>query len=212
MLKEKTSSFEIGGVMNIPPDQEKSYKSVLAVGTNIPVSELSDVIQNASDFVLFLVSPESTSGNLVPRLHLASLQPGYPERFFLELQYAGDHAQAMEHALKGEYALCAFGSNEYDKLGADTVRLRKLWVSPVIPPGPVVFRKALSGSLREELQKTLLGLHADNPAAFEAIKTGWTEFSSADKYRVVEDSYYEGLLKLSVNREVAMKIIRDFMK
>ncbi|MBL7842222.1 MAG: phosphate/phosphite/phosphonate ABC transporter substrate-binding protein [Cyclobacteriaceae bacterium] len=212
MLKEKSQAYETGVVLNIPKEKENAYKSVLVTGANIPENTLEEVVAHAADFVLVLVSPGSTSGNLVPRLKLASLQPGYPERFFLEIQYTNNHALAAQRALKGEVALCAFGSNEYYKLGADTVRMKKLWESPAIPLGPVVYRKKLPESLRDELQKSLLRLHVQNPEALEAIKSGWTEALPADRYISVADDYYESLLRLSNNPAVSMSIIKNFAK
>lgn len=212
MLKEKSQAYETGVVLNIPKEKENAYKSVLVTGANIPENTLEEVVAHAADFVLVLVSPGSTSGNLVPRLKLASLQPGYPERFFLEIQYTNNHALAAQRALKGEVALCAFGSNEYYKLGADTVRMKKLWESPAIPLGPVMYRKKLPESLRDELQKSLLRLHVHNPEALEAIKSGWTEALPADRYISVADDYYESLLRLSNNPAVSMSIIKNFAK
>lgn len=210
MLKEQSSAWETGAVLTVPADKLNAYKSVLVTGRNIPESNLHEILTNASDFTLVLVSPGSTSGNLVPRLKLASMQPGYPERFFLEVQYAKTHQAAMERALNGEFAVCAFGSNEYYSLGADTVKLKKLWESPPIPLGPVVYRKSLSESLRDELQKALLELHDQNPEALESIKSGWTEAAPANRFIKVDDSYYESLLQLSNNRDVALMIIRHF--
>jgi len=212
MLKEKSQAYEAGVVLNIPKEKENAYKSVIATGANISENTLEQIVANASDFVLVLVSPGSTSGNLVPRLKLASLQPGYPERFFLEVQYTNNHALAAQRALKGEVGLCAFGSAEYYNLGADTVRLKKLWESPPIPLGLVVYRKKLPVSLRDELQKSLLELHKKNPEALESIKAGWTEPLPADRYISVTDDYYESLLKLSNNPTVSMSIIRNFAK
>lgn len=212
MLKEKSQAYEAGVVLNIPKEKENAYKSVIATGANIPENTLEQIVSNASDFVLVLVNPGSTSGNLVPRLKLASLQPGYPERFFLEVQYTNNHALAAQRALKGEVALCAFGSGEYYNLGADTVKLKKLWESPPIPLGPVVYRKKLPISLRDELQNALLELHTKNPEALESIKAGWTEAIPADRYISVSDDYYESLLKLSNNPSISMSIIRNFAK
>ncbi|MBX2961423.1 MAG: PhnD/SsuA/transferrin family substrate-binding protein [Cyclobacteriaceae bacterium] len=212
MLKEKSQAYEAGVVLNIPKEKENAYKSVIATGANISENTLEQVVANASDFVLVLVNPGSTSGNLVPRLKLASMQPGYPERFFLEVQYTNNHALAVARALKGEVALCAFGSAEYYKLGADTVKLKKLWESPPIPLGPVVYRKKLPVSLRDELQKALLELHIQNPEALESIKAGWTEAIPADRYIPVTDAYYESLLQLSNNPSVSMTIIRNFAR
>lgn len=210
LLREQTSTYEIAAAFHLPDEAASVYKSLIVSPKENRVKSLQDGIARASDNILILVSPGSTSGNLVPRLKLASMMEGDPEMFFLELQYAGRHDLALQNMLKEKYALAAFGSDEYYKLGTDTAKIEKLWESPPIPLGPVVYKKELPENLKNSLKKALLELHEENPEAMEAIKAGWTEAKPADRYEVVDNTYYESLLQLAGNRERAMKIIRKF--
>jgi phosphonate transport system substrate-binding protein len=212
MLREFSTDYEISAAFSIPPNEESNYKAILAVGRNVPVKTLDDVVSNAAEFVLTLVSTGSTSGNLIPRLLLASKQPGIPERFFLEVMYTNSHRKSIDYALAGDYSLCAFGSTEYYGLGADTVKLKKLWESPPIPLGPVVLRKAISSSIKGQVQQSLLNLHTTSPEVLNHLKAGWTEFKPADRFQIVTDVYYDELWKLSGNKDVALLIIKQFNK
>jgi phosphate/phosphite/phosphonate ABC transporter binding protein len=212
MLKEQTSSFEISAALHLPDSAASVYKSVIVSPRTNRVRSLQDGVARASDNVLILVSPGSTSGNIVPRLKLASMMEGDPEMFFLEVQYAERHDVALQNMLTENFAIAAFGSDEYYKLGADTVKIDKLWESPPIPLGPVVCKKDLPENLKNSLKMALLELHEQNTEALESVKSGLTEAKPADKYIVIDDTYYESLINLAGNRERAMKIIRKFAR
>lgn len=212
MLREQTQAFEISGALHLPDQAASVYKTVIVTPKENRVKSLKDGISNAGDNFLMLVSPGSTSGNLVPRLKIASMMEDDPEMFFLEVQYAGTHQLALQNMVKEKFALAAFGSEEYYKLGADTINLTKLWESASIPLGPVVCKKQLSENIKSSLQKILLELHKQNAAALESVKAGWTEAIPADRFMVIDDSYYESLIDLSGNRERSMKIIRKFAR
>ena len=212
LLREQNSLYEISAALHLPDVAASVYKSVIVSPRKNGVNSLETGVARASDNILILVSPGSTSGNLVPRLKLASLMEDDPEMFFLELQYAERHDLALQNMLKEGFALAAFGSEEYYKLGADTVNITKLWESPPIPLGPVVCKKELPENIKITLKKALLELQEQNPEALELVKAGWTEAKPADRYWVVDDTYYEGLINLAGNRERAMKIIRKFAR
>ncbi len=212
MLREQTNAYEISAALHLPDEAASIYKSVIVTPKENRMHTLQDAVARAGDNMLILVSPGSTSGNLVPRLKLASMMEDDPEMFFLELQYAERHNLALQNMLKEKFAIAAFGAEEYYKLGADTLRLTKLWESPPILLGPVVCRKELSENLKNALKKELLELHEQNQEALESVKSGWTEANPADQYMVVDDAYYESLLKLAGNRDRAMKIIRKFAR
>jgi phosphonate transport system substrate-binding protein len=213
MLREQTNAYEISAVLHLPSDAASVYKTVIVANKQTRIRTLENGVKNASDNLLVLVSPGSTSGNLVPRLKLASMMEGDPEPAFVEVQYRERHDLALQVALAGsEYALAAFGSEEYYKLGADTIKLDKLWESPPIPLGPVVCKRALSDQLKELLQKTLLQLHEQNSVALEAAKAGWTEAKPADYFIKIDDLYYDGLINMAGDRDRAMRIIRKFAR
>ncbi len=212
MLKEQTSSYEISAALHLPDEAASVYKSVIVSPRINRVASIEDGILRAPDNVLILVSPGSTSGNLVPRLKLVSLMEDDPEMFFLEVQYAERHDLALQNMLTQGYSIAALGSEEYYKLGADTVKVDLLWESPPIPLGPVVCKKELPEDIKISLKKALLELHEQNPEALELVKSGWTEAKPADRYMIVDDTYYESLTKLAGNRERAMRIIRKFAR
>lgn len=212
MLKEQTSLFEISAALHLPDSAASVYKSVIVSPRTNRVRSLQEGVSRASDNMLILVSPGSTSGNLVPRLKFASMMEGDPEMFFLEVRYAERHDVALQNMLTENFALAAFGSDEYYKLGTDTVKVDKLWESLPIPLGPVVCRKDLPENIKNSLKITLLELHIQNPEALGSVKSGWTEAKPADKYMVIDDRYYESLIELAGNRDRAMKIIRRFAK
>lgn len=212
ILREQTNSYEISAALHLPDSAASVYKSVIVTPRDNNFKSLDEATRSAGDLFLILVSPGSTSGNLVPRLKLATVMEDDPEMFFLELQYAERHDLALQNMLKEKFAIAAFGSDEYYKLGADTVKVIKLWESPPIPLGPVVCRKELSESFKNSLKQALLDLHEQNAEALESVKAGWTEAKPADKYMTVDDTYYESLIKLAGNKDRAMKIIRKFAR
>jgi phosphonate transport system substrate-binding protein len=212
ILKEQTSSYEISAALHLPDSAASVYKTVIVSSKENKLQSLQEGVANAGDYFLMLVSPGSTSGNLVPRLKLASMMPDDPELFFVEVQYAQRHDVALQNMLKEKFSIAAFGSDEYYKLGADTVKVEKLWESPPIPLGPVVCKKDLPENLKNSLKTALLELHEQNAEALESVKAGWTEARPADKYMVVDDSYYESLINMAGNKERAMKIIRKFAR
>src|SRR5688572_27172164 len=81
MLREQTSSFEISAALHLPDKEASLYKSVIVSPRENPVASLNDALRGASDNFLILVSAGSTSGNLVPRLKIASLMEDDPELF-----------------------------------------------------------------------------------------------------------------------------------
>lgn len=212
MLREQNSAYEIAAALHLPNEAASVYRSVIVSPKANHIPSLHAAADRAGDNLLLFVSPGSTSGNLVPRLKLASLMPDDPEKFFIELHYTQRHDAALQQALTETHAIAACGSDEYYKLGADTTKFTVLWMSEPIPLGPVVVKKALSESLKISIQTALLELHAQNASALEAIKAGWTEARPADKFVMIDDTYYEGLINLAGNRDRALRIIKRFAR
>jgi phosphonate transport system substrate-binding protein len=212
MLREQTSAYEISAALHLPDEVASVYQSVIVSPKANNITSLRTAVDRAGDNLLIFVSPGSTSGNLVPRLKLASMMPDDPEKFFMELQYAQRHDVALQQALTETYAIASCGSDEYYKLGADTAKFDLLWMSDPIPLGPVVVKKELSENLKISIKNALLQLHTENISALESIKAGWTEARPADKFVVIDDLYYQSLINLAGNRERAMLIIKKFAR
>lgn len=212
LLREQSTQYQISAALHIPENVASTYTTTIVTTKESGISSLNDAVKNAADNFLILVSEGSTSGNLVPRLKLTSMLADDPEKYFLEVRYAGTHQQAIKQMMEEKFAIAAFGSDEYIKLGADTTKVKLLWESPPIQLGPVVCKKSLSENIKNQLQNALLALHHQNVQALDAVKAGWTEAKPADKYMVVDDSYYEGLINLAGNKEKAYRIIKRFAR
>jgi phosphonate transport system substrate-binding protein len=212
LSREITQSYEISAALHLPNDAASVYRSVIVSPKVNRTTTLKDAVDRASDNYLVLVSPGSTSGNLVPRLKLASMLPDDPEKFFVEVQYAERHDAALKLALEEKFAIASCGSDEYYKLGADTAKFDLLWKSEPIQLGPVLAQKNLSENLKKSLQKALLELGEQNPEALESIKAGWTEAQPADGYRVIDYAYYESLILLTGDKAKALRIIKKFAR
>jgi phosphonate transport system substrate-binding protein len=212
ILREQISTFEISAALHLPDSTASHYTSVIISPKSNKIKSLDDGIARAGDNVLFLVAPASTSGNLVPRLKFASLREEEPELYFMEVRYADRHDLALQNMLTEKFAMAAFGSNEYYKMGADTANVRKLWESPPIPLGPVVCKKNLPENIKISLKTALLELNKENAEALESVKAGWTEAKFADYFMAIDDAYYDQILNLCGNRERAMMIIKKFAR
>lgn len=212
LSREVTQHYEVSATLHLPDTAASVYRSVIVSPKVNHTTTLERAVERASDNYLVLVSPGSTSGNLVPRLKLASMLPDDAEKLFVEVQYAQTHAAALTLALEEKYAIASCGSDEFYKLGADTARFDLLWKSEPIQLGPVVVRKELPENLKITLQNTLLELREQNPEALEAIKAGWTEAMPADFYTVYDEAYYNNLLELAGDKQKALRIIKRFAR
>ena len=212
LSREVTQAYEISAALHLPKEAASVYRSVMVSPKANRTTILKDAVDRAGDNYLVLVSPGSTSGNLVPRLKLASMLPDDPEKFFVEVQYAERHDAALKLALEEKFAIASCGSDEYYKLGADTARFDLLWKSEPIQLGPVLVKKTLSENLKISLQKALLALDEQNPEALSAIKEGWTEARPADRYMIITPEYYEGLILLAGDKAKALRIIKKFAR
>lgn len=212
LSREVTDSYERSATLFVRKEEFSNYRSVIVTPKINHTPTLKLAIERASDNYLVLVSPGSTSGNLIPRLKIASMLPDDPEKFFVEVQYAERHDEALRLALEEKFALASCGIDEYYKLGADTAKFDLLWKSEPIPLGPVVVRKGLSENLKIGIQNAFLELREQNPEALEAIKAGWTEAKAAEYFTVVDEDYYDSLIELAGDKEKALKIIKKFAR
>jgi len=199
--------------MHIEKDAIDNYKSVLLT-SNDKIGDYSEIKDNADKITMMFVKEGSTSGNLVPRLFLSSIDIQSPESQFEEVKYGGNHTSTIEKLVRGEADLCAIGSNEYYKqIQSDSTLKRKarlLWVSDEIPLGPVLLNKALSLKEKEHISDLFLNLHSENIEAFDIIKAGWSEAKQADKFQLISDEYYDSFREVNGNRTDLNEILKMF--
>jgi phosphonate transport system substrate-binding protein len=188
------------------------YNTVIITRTS-GVPDWSQVAARGSRLRLALVMPGSTTGDLVPRLALTQLGIAEAERAFQQVVFSGSHAKAMEAVARGEADLAALAESEYEAgLKRDTglvADLRVLWRSPAIPLGPIVVRKALPADTRAAIVAALLRLPERSPGAFAALKSGWSEFKTADALRLPVAEEWAPILALAGSAPMAAYVRRS---
>jgi len=198
---------------HIKKDVLDNYKTVLLT-TNNGIESYSEIKDKADDLTMMFVKEGSTSGNLVPRLFLSSIDLPTPESQFKEVKYGGNHTSTFEKLLNGETDLCAIGSNEYyTQIHSDSTlleRVKLLWVSDEIPLGPVLINRALSDEEKDKISNLFSNLHTKNIAAFESIKSGWSEAKQSDKFQLISDEYYNSFREVNGNATYLDDILKMF--
>jgi phosphonate transport system substrate-binding protein len=200
-------------VLQPKPGTQDNYKTAILARKSAGITSMNMLSQTAGKLRLALVSPGSTSGNLVPRLALSRLQLSDPEQQFLRVSYSGNHKLAIDSLLENKADVCAAGSTEYLKLLQDSSRAAHcnlLWLSPEIPLGPVLVNKRLSGDIQKKIGAALLSLHHDNTVALESVKKGWSEAREAEKYVPFANDYYAPFLAEIGTREAIKTILAKF--
>lgn len=160
-----------------------------------------EIAARARSLRLALVMSGSTTGDLVPRLALAKQGVPDAEQAFQRVAFAGSHGKALDAVVNGDADLAALAESEYDaRLKREPsleARLRVLWRSPAVPLGPVVVRKALPAATRAAIASALLRLPSRSPEAFAALKSGWSEFRTAEAIRLPSAEEWAPILALA---------------
>lgn len=214
MLRERNELYHTAAALKVAENKTSNYQSVIIASQASGIKTLEDLKVKAATSSLLLVNAGSTSGNLVPRIELATIGIADAEKSFKQVIYTKNHLLTLKQISEGKGEVGAFGREEYDKvLKMDAGMAKKvtlLWTSSDIPLGPVVYKKELSRQQHKCLEETLLTLHEKNPDALEAVKSGWTEAFPTDRFEKSTDNTYENWLKKSGNGAAALEIIKKF--
>ena len=106
------------------------------------------------------VDPNSTSGTLVPTIHLVKERKIDPATYFPKVVYSGSHEASMLSVKAGKIDLAA--TNDLDMARGDGKVWNKdkdfqiLWTSPLIPGSPMAWRKDLPESLKSAVRAAFL--------------------------------------------------------
>jgi len=184
----------------------KGYYSVFYVKASSPYQRLEDLKGKS----IALVDPNSTSGNMVPRLEMNKMGI-LPEEFFSHVTYSGSHEKAVIALSQGavDVATNAWVSDTSSNL----VRLNKAGVvnkddfriifkSDLIPNGPFAYLDSLPAELKAKISNAFIAAQVEDKAAFEkALGTGahaLQPVSSEDYRPIIElNQFVEGLKKKS---------------
>ena len=194
-------------------DAKDNYKTCFVVPASSPIHSLEDAKQFAATSKLMLVATGSTSGNLVPRLVLSRISLTDVETQFQSFEYGKTHAATLQAVVNNQADIAAMGYTEYQKLESDTSAIRKIrrvWLSPEIPLGPVLLSKHLSALQQKNITEALLNLHTADTAALESLKAGWSEAKQATHYITIKTSFYDSFKKMLGKKEDLQRILTQF--
>ncbi len=124
-------------------------------------------IESLKGTTLGLVDPGSTSGNLFPRVVFAKNVGGNLDKYFGKVVYTGSHELSSVAVVKGKVDAAFVATHRFDNVvNKGEVNLSDvniLWMSPVIPQDPFVYRNTLCQDIKDNLKATFLGLSTSNP-------------------------------------------------
>ena len=200
----------------VPAGVRTNYGTVL-VARDTTLRSATDVVRRARELRIALVAPGSTTGNLVPRLYLASVGIAELEASLRGVTYAGTHAAAVDSLRAGRVDLAALATEEYDRRvaadpSAGAREWRELWRSPDILLGPVAVRGSLPRALRDSIAAAVTGLEREAPDAFAALRGGWVEARLADAMIAANDETYDPVRALFGDPRTTAALIARFAR
>jgi phosphonate transport system substrate-binding protein len=216
MLEASANAYPMKpyAVLRVKENAKDNYKTAIIIANRFTADTLRDIKQIASSLRLMLVSPGSTSGNLVPRLAFNSVGLKNPETDFKQVSYGKNHKAAIDSVIFGKADIATVGSTEYFSLLKDSSlakQIKLLWLSPEIPLGPLLINKRVAAPLRDSIVSLLLELHNANEPALEAVKKGWSEAAQTDQFIRLPKDYYKPFRKQSGDKKTMAKIIKQFV-
>jgi phosphonate transport system substrate-binding protein len=192
------------------------YRTAIVAGPQVTVHKLEDIKKVASRLRLTMVNKGSTSGYLVPRMALAGVGIQSPENTFKNVLYSEIHDAAVEAVVAKMADVAAVGYSEYARFleadAANKSKMRLLWLSPEIPYGPIMINNRFSSTVSRELLNSFVQMHRENPGAFEAMKSGWSETKDATNFISISGSYYANFKKMLGTENEIQQVLKQVMR
>lgn len=158
---------------------QEGYYGIIVARKDSGMTTLADARGKAFGFV----TPNSTSGFLVPSIGIIEATGQRPEEYFGEIRYTGSHGSAIRAVLAGDLPVAATNTLDLiamEQSGLDSSPLVELWRSELIPSSPIAVRGDLPQSFKDAIRDALVSL-SDNPEALEAMaRGGFVPGSDAD--------------------------------
>jgi len=211
----KSHPMHAACILETGADIRDGYKTAIIAGPQVSACRLADLKKQSSSLRLTLVNTGSTSGNLVPRMALSQAGISNPEKSFKSVLYSEIHDAAVQAVLTRMADVAAVGFSQYEKYLREDVsnksRMRLLWLSPEIPYGPIMINNRFEESVSNELLRSFLNLHKENPAAFEAMKSGWSETREATRFIPASPGKYYKFRRVLGDELNMQKVLRQVM-
>lgn len=189
----KDAAVRAVAAFDVPGTTPAGYRGVL-VARRERAPDTATLVRDAARLRYAQVIPGSTSGGLVQDLHLATL--GLSPSRFAERSDAGTHDAALARLVDGTADVAALAEEPWRALRERSPQvalgLVQLWRSPPIPAGPVVCRRSTRLAC-EDVERLLLALDDESPAALTSLVAAWSEFAGARRLIGVDLHTFDAL-------------------
>ncbi len=168
----------------IQRDGSTGYHSVMVARKDSGMTKLEDMKGKKLGFA----DPDSTSGFLIPSVTLPAAVGMPIDKFFSSTGFGGGHENLVLEVVKGTFdagTTWASGVGDFkdgytagnlhkmvDKGILDMDDLVQLWVSPLIPNGPIVVRSSMDADMKTKFKNFMMKLPESDPDCFAAIQGG----------------------------------------
>jgi phosphonate transport system substrate-binding protein len=156
-------------------DGNVGYHSHIIVSTDSPYTKLDDILKCDSSIDFGIGDPNSTSGFLVPMAYIFAPRNIDPKSCFKTVRNASHEANALAVANKLVVAAThnSISLKRLEKTAPDAFRkIKVIWVSPLIPDNPLMWRKDLDPAVKTKIYTFLMSYgRIGTPDEMQAAKT-----------------------------------------
>ena len=165
--KSYTEAANIAGaeaiVRELNADGEEGYRSIIIARIDSGMKTLEDA--QGKDFAF--VTPNSTSGYLVPTVGIFTDTGMSPDAYFGNIQFTGSHGNAIQSVLRGDVPVAATNDLDLRSMArsgnADDSQLAILWTSDLIPSSPIAARGDIPESLKAAMRDAIVKFSSERP-------------------------------------------------
>lgn len=180
-------------VRELSADGEPGYYGIIIVNAQSEYQTLEDLRGVAFGFV----SPNSTSGWLVPSVGVLMATGEAPDQFFGDISYTGTHGTAIAQVAQGRLPAAATNTLDLNTMArkgeVDESMIREVWRSDLIPAAPIAVRRELPESFKTALRDAVLSFNNNRAELMRMGRGGFVEATDADfdPVRLLEDKRSE---------------------
>jgi phosphonate transport system substrate-binding protein len=155
------------------------YHGIIVARRDSGMSTLADAKGRSFGFV----TPNSTSGYLVPAIGIMEATGMAAEEYFSEVRYTGTHGTAVRAVLNGDIDTAATNSLDLmamERNGLDASPLVELWRSDLIPGSVIAVRDTLPESFISAVRDATIGFNENRGALEQMARGGFVKATDAD--------------------------------
>lgn len=161
----------------------EGYYSIVITSSDSGIETLADA--EGADFAF--VTPNSTSGFLVPFLGIEEATGQVAEDYFGEVRYTGSHGTSIRAVIAGDVPVAATNTLDLEAMrrnGLDISSVVELWRSDLIPGSVIAARNELPEDFKEAVRAAVVDF-SSNAEALEAMaRTGFVPAKDED-YNII---------------------------